>query len=307
MRLKETRSAGEGLERSCQGTVAGWLASSRPVGGVELFSAWFAGEAYQKHRHDTYAIGVTDSGVQVFDYRGSVHASTPGRMVVLYPDEVHNGRAGTGEGFGYRIVYVEPVLLADAVRTLRGRPYPLLFVKEPVSTNAGLSRAIDAAFRAPLDSLAVDSLVVDVAQELIAGERGGARPVISRRVDVRAIECARQFLDAEKTRVVHSRELESVTGMTRYDLARQFRIMFGTSPYRYLLMRRLEFAREQIHRERPLIEVALDSGFADQAHFTRVFRSAFGLTPARYRALREAQPASGRIGYSAARRRPVSS
>ena len=62
--------------------------------------------------------------------------------------------------------------------------------------------------------------------------------------------------------------------------------MFGTSPYRYLLMRRLDFAREQIHQERPLVEVACDAGFADQAHFTRAFKSAFGLTPARYRALR---------------------
>lgn len=296
MRPKETRSAGEGLERSCQGTAAGWLASSRPAGGVELFRAWFAGEAYRRHRHDTYAIGVTDSGVQVFDYRGSVHASTPGQVVVLYPDEVHDGRAGTDDGFGYRIVYVEPSLLTEAVRSLRGRPSPLPLVSEPVSANAMLSRAVDAAFRAPLEPLAVDSLIVDLARGLMAGERGGAGPVISRRVDGRAMERARQFLDAEKTRVVHSRELESVTGLTRYDLSRQFRLMFGTSPYRYLLMRRLEFARERIHRQRPLVEVAFDAGFADQAHFTRAFRSALGLTPARYRALRasrsSASPAS---------------
>jgi AraC-like DNA-binding protein len=292
MHPKEARSAGEGLERSCQGTVSGWLASSRPAGGVELFSAWFAGEAYRKHRHDTYAIGVTDAGVQVFDYRGTAHASTPGRVVVLYPDEVHDGRAGTDEGFGYRIVYVEPFLLTDAVRSLRGRPCPLPFVSEPVSTNAILSRAIDAAFRAPLTSLAVDGLIVDLARGLMAGERGSTRSVISRRVDVRAIERARQFLDAEKTRVVHSRELESVTGLTRYDLSRQFWIMCGTSPYRYLLMRRLEFAREQIHGGRSLVEVAFDAGFADQAHFTRAFRSAFGLTPARYRALRASRRSS---------------
>jgi AraC-like DNA-binding protein len=88
---------------------------------------------------------------------------------------------------------------------------------------------------------------------------------------------------------VHSAELESVTGLTRYDLARQFRHMFGTSPYRYLLMRRLDFARELIHQQRSLVDVACDAGFADQAHFTRVFRSAFGLTPARYRALRAGQ------------------
>src|SRR5262249_54620920 len=156
MSLNDTRSAGEGLERSCQGTVAGWLASSRPAEGVELLSAWFAGEAYQKHRHDTYAIGVTDSGVQVFDYRGSVHVSSPGQVAVLYPDEVHDGRAGTDEGFGYRIVYVEPVLLTEAVRTFGGRPTPLPFVSEPVSTNATLARAIYPAFRAPLEPPAVD-------------------------------------------------------------------------------------------------------------------------------------------------------
>ena len=77
-----------------------------------------------------------------------------------------------------------------------------------------------------------------------------------------------------------------MAGLTRYDLARQFRSMCGTSPYRYLLMRRLDLARDLIHQGRSLVDVAYDAGFADQAHFTRVFRSAFGLTPARYRTLR---------------------
>jgi AraC-like DNA-binding protein len=287
MRSKETRSGGEGLERSCAPAGQGWIASTRPVGGVELFRAWFAGEAYRKHRHDTYAIGVTDRGIQVFDYRGSARTSVPGQVVVLYPDEVHDGRAGTDEGFGYRIVYVEPSHLAEALRVLRGRPYPLPFVGEPVSTNARLSRAVEAAFRAPLEPLAADSLVVALAEGLMDDERGG-RPAASR-VHAPVIERARQFLDAERTRVVHSAELESITGLTRYDLARQFRIMFGTSPYRYLLMRRLDAARERIHQHRPLVEVACDAGFADQAHFTRAFKSAFGLTPARYRALRTGQ------------------
>jgi AraC-like DNA-binding protein len=299
MQLKQTRSGGVGLERSCQGTVAGWIVSRKPVGGVELFSAWFAGAAYQKHRHDAYAVGVTDSGVQVFDYRGSVHVSTPGQVTVLYPDEVHDGRAGTSDGFGYRIVYVEPSLLAEAVRVLRGRPAPLPFVGEPVSTNPRLSRAIEEAFRAPLESLAVDTLVVDLAEGLAAAEGGGAPPGVSRRVDVRALERARQFLHAGKTRVVRSQELESITGLTRYELSRQFRMLFGTSPYRYLLMRRLDYARERMHRDRPLVEVACDAGFADQAHFTRAFRSAFGLTPAHYRALlRGANPAREANGAS---------
>jgi len=244
--------------------------------------------AYAKHRHDTYAICLTDCGVQVFDYRGSTRASTPGQVVVLYPDEIHDGRAGTDDGFGYRIIYVEPSHLSDALRMLCGRAYPLPFISEPVLTNAKLAQAVRRAFESEvlLEPLAVDSIVVDLAEGLLAAERGGGRPVTSCRVDIWAITRAREFLDAERTRVVRSTELESISGLTRYDLARQFRLVLGTSPYRYLLMRRLEFARQQIHLGRPLVEVACEAGFADQAHFTRTFKLACGLTPARYRALR---------------------
>jgi AraC-like DNA-binding protein len=289
--VQESRSGGEGLERSCR---TSWLVGSRPVAGVELLSAWLAGDAYQKHRHDTYAIGVTVSGVQVFDYRGAEHASTPGHVVVLYPDEVHDGRAGTAAGFGYRIVYVDPSVLAEAIRGVGGRPYPLPFVRDPVSASAPLARAIDAAFGAPPEPLALDTLLVDLARGLLA--TAGTALSSSRRVDVAAMARARQLLDAAGTRVVHSRELEKVTGLRRYDVARQFRVLYGTSPHRYALRRRLDVAREALHRGRPLVEIAADTGFADQAHFTRAFRAAFGLTPARYRALYSRAPAAPRAG-----------
>ena len=286
MRSEQTRSGGQGLERSCRPPDGGWIASDGPVDGVERFRAWFAGAAYHKHRHDTYAIGVTDRGVQAFDYRGAERVSTPGQVVVLHPDEVHDGRAATADGFGYRIVYVEPARLSEAFRALCGRPYPLPFVREPVSLNGLLARAIRRAFDGPLESLAIDGLVTELAEGLLAGEGRGARPAASRRVDVAAVARARQLLDAERTRVVHSTELEAITGLTRYDLARQFRLVLGTSPYRYLLMRRLDLAREGIHRGRPLADVAFEAGFADQAHLTRVFKVALGLTPAAYRTLR---------------------
>ena len=176
--------------------------------------------------------------------------------------------------------------LSEALRALRGRACPLPFVRDPVSASARLSRVLDAAFRLPMEPLAADSLLVDLAEGLLEAEPPGGSCEASRRIDSRAVERARRFLDAERTRVVHSAELESVAGLTRYDLARQFRSMCGTSPYRYLLMRRLDLARDLIHQGRSLVDVAYDAGFADQAHFTRVFRSAFGLTPARYRTLR---------------------
>ncbi len=276
------RSAREGLERSCGPRE--WVRGRAPVAGVELLRAWFRGRAFAPHRHDTYAIGVTEAGIQVFDYRGRVERCVPGDVVVLHPDETHDGRAGGEDGFGYRIVYVEPARIAAAVHAIRGRPAALPFAREPVSRNPTLARAVTAAFRAPAEPLALDALVLRLAEGLVEGD-GDGRPAGAPRVDQRALDRARAFLD-DRHAIVRSTELEALTGLSRYELARQFRVRYGTSPYRYSLLRRLDFARSRLSAETPLAELALEAGFSDQAHFTRMFRAAYGVTPGRYARLR---------------------
>jgi AraC-like DNA-binding protein len=265
-----------GLERSC---ARDWVRCGEAEGGVQRMSAWFGGAAFARHRHDTYAIGLTDSGVQRFYYRGETHSSMPGEAVVLHPDEPHDGFAGTAEGFGYRILYVDPARVAAAASAIAGHARPLPFVRRPVVKAGKLARALRAAFDGPLEPLAADTIVLQVTESLLEGLDDSTV-----RIDAKAVERARQLLDAADDRVVRSAELETASGLSRFELARQFRARLGTSPYRYSLLRRLARSRDRIH-DRPLAELALAAGFADQAHFTRAFRQAFGVTPARYRKL----------------------
>jgi AraC-like DNA-binding protein len=276
-------SAREGLEGSC----GDWVRSRGPVGGVELLQAWFRGHGFATHRHDTYAIGVTDVGVQTFDYRGSVERSLRGEVTVLHPDEKHDGRAGTDGGFGYHIVYVAPDRIGAAVRAITGRPTPLPFVREPVGVHPLLAGAVTEAFSSGLEPLARDVLVLRLAEGLLAADPSLLRDASVPRLDVAGLARARAFLDSCRS-IVRSAELESVSGLSRYELARQFRARYGTSPYRYSLLRRLDFARDGLRRgERP-IDLALEAGFADQAHFTRMFVSTYGMTPGRYATLHAA-------------------
>jgi AraC family transcriptional regulator len=58
----------------------------------------------------------------------------------------------------------------------------------------------------------------------------------------------------------------------------------GSSPHRYLTLRRVEVAKRLIALGRcSLAEIALDAGFGSQANFTRVFRKITGITPGQYR------------------------
>ncbi|QBD74918.1 AraC family transcriptional regulator [Ktedonosporobacter rubrisoli] len=279
---KHSKASGAGLERLC---TQDWMQSTETEYGIEFFEAWFQRSAYQKHRHDTYALCLTTTGVQAFTYRGATQISLPGQVVVLHPDELHDGYAATQEGYGYRQLYVEPALIFEALQAMRPRHCSLPFVRTPVVMNRKLSAAIIAAFQGTREPLAIDSIIVQLAEGLLEADPSCQQIAQPRHLDVVALKRARQYLDTQKTRVVHSRELEAITGLTRYELARQFRQMCGTSPYRYLLMRRLNLAREQLVQGRPLVDVALEAGFADQAHFSRMFKATFGFTPALYRTL----------------------
>lgn len=283
-------NAGHGLERSCKAPQQ-WVRTRGPVDGLEILRATLAGTAFEPHRHDTYGIGLTEHGVQRFTYRGSVETSIPGKVVVLHPDEVHDGRAGTGGSFGYLIVYVHPGRIADALEAIAGRATPLPFVRDAVASYPRLAKAISAAVRADLEPLAIDSAVSQLAEALAA--ESGATQLPRVRLDAVAVQRGRHFLDATQ-RVVRGEELERITGLNRYDFARQFRFRYGTSPYRYSLMRRLDHARDRLTAGAVIADAALAGGFADQAHFTRWFKAAYGMTPGRF-----AKLAAAPLGNSA--------
>ena len=108
---------------------------------------------------------------------------------------------------------------------------------------------------------------------------------VQRHLDHAALDRVRAFLDAERS-IVRSADLEAVSGLSRFELARQFRARFGTSPYRYSLVRRLDLARRALQHRASLADIALDGRLRRPgAFFARVQG---GLWPAA-RALPRAQ------------------
>lgn len=273
------------------GAARDYLVLDEPQAGLQRLVAQFEGHAYDPHRHETYAIGITEWGVQSFRYRGAERASLRGQIIVLHPDEPHDGHAGLPSGFGYRMLYIDPALVQRALGGFGPPPFVPDVVGEDAETTGILAEAF-TDFPAPLEPLAVDGVVVRLADALARrGDCGPRRPQGARAGA--PVEAARAFLVAECGRVVSSSELEAVSGLDRFSLAREFRAVLGTSPHRYLVGRRLDLARALIMSGARLADAAAEAGFVDQSHLTRHFKARYGVTPGRWAALAQADPRAG--------------
>jgi AraC-like DNA-binding protein len=109
-----------------------------------------------------------------------------------------------------------------------------------------------------------------------AAMRGGLAPWQERR--------AKELMRASPDGELSLGRLAAECGLSPRHFGRAFRVSTGMPPHRWLLLHRVERAKELLGtRVLSLADVAAFSGFADQSHFTRVFKSVAGVTPGAWR------------------------
>ena len=241
---------------------------------IERVTNRLVGAAFSPHRHDTYTVALTMAGVQAFNYRRDMRYSLPGQVLVLHPDELHDGRCHDEAGFSYWAAYIPPTHMQTV---LGGAELP--FVSNGVSTNpaliaAAMTMVVDCA--GVEDPGAYEDALYDLAQAM---NQEAGKVATVRTANRTAVWQAREFLDTAVVVGARLDELEQVTGCDRWQLSRDFRALLGTSPYRYLQHRRVDLAKRLLREGATLADAAHGAGFADQSHFGRTFRKAVGLTP----------------------------
>lgn len=109
-----------------------------------------------------------------------------------------------------------------------------------------------------------------------ASAQGGLTPQQLRRVT--------EYMTAHLAEPVGLQELAALAQLSRSYFCRAFRRSTGLPPHQWLQRERVNRAKEQLLAASPPIsEIALATGFADQAHFTRVFGRHVGVSPALWR------------------------
>lgn len=251
---------------------------------VESRRACHSRTCYKAHSHPTFSIGAVDAGFSRFTGAGMGQTRlTPGTLVLVPAQRVHACNPEPGQAWSYQMLHLD----AEWLQRLRLES----------GLEAGAPGAPARVSRSPLlyrQFCALNELLFSSAAPL---EKDAALVAFIGEHDFSAHQCLAEApalapsMLAELLERLQHQDLAAVTldglaaqaGLGRYALIRAFASATGMTPHAYLLNARVNQARELLRQGLQLADVAYRLGFADQAHFQRVFKAHAGVTPGVYR------------------------
>jgi AraC-like DNA-binding protein len=241
-------------------------------------------QGFKPHTHDTLMLGVLTDGCKAFERERRTYVAPAGTVSIVNAHELHTGRRHHGDELRYIALYLPNDLVSEAAF---GEPGRACYFRRAVAEDCELHEALGRLARGVASGasrLARES-AVSAAMRLLVGRHGDARlPFPKRRVaEPGGVRKARELLLARYAEDLSVGEIANAAQTSRFHLMRAFRDHVGVPLHAYQLQLRIEQAKTLLVGGRPIVDVALELGFADQSHFTKRFRSLVGLPPGAYR------------------------
>ena len=255
-------------------------------GAFDAFSAVRFADRFPPHFHDTFAIGVIESGMSRLRTPRGEWIAGAGTILAFSPHEIHCAEPLSKAGYTYRMIYPGREMLEEiGIRSIAAGEQGPLFCS-PVIYDPALAAEFVEAHTPLMDGVSLSAAQIRLIGVLrnIAGryrERLSPRGKPGAR-DRAAVQRALEILHTGYTRQVRLRTLADECGLSPFHLLRLFRDAVGVPPHAYLVQLRVNRAQALLREGHSVSEVAHVCGFSDQPHFTRTFKRTVGVPPGQY-------------------------
>lgn len=240
---------------------------------------------YTRHSHEHFSIGAITAGCSTYVHEQSQFKVNVGTVVLMNPGDVHACNPIDDQPWSYLMLYVDTAWLTDL-------QHQLGFSDDLAFRRFTLTHTVDVDVFAGLQALY--EVLVDPRQDVLRKQSAAVEFFTEVQLRLNPVdqpprepnfklERAAEFIRDHCTQMLKLEDICEAAQLSPSYLIRAFKQHFGMTPHAFLVNRRIQFAREQLRNGKLIADVALQAGFADQAHFQRAFKQHLAATPGQYR------------------------
>lgn len=239
--------------------------------------------SYKKHFHEEYSVGAVRTGSTKVWCGGREWLTKEGQYLSIPPGMPHSCNPDETSEWKYHMLFIRP----DWIKR-QGWPADRL-LQEPLLLQPAvgyrltnwMNRLIQC-FANRLGPLETETAALEIMQIIRSGatkEENGAGYGGS---EAAALQAVREHLKEHARDKVTLADLEQLSGLSRYHLVHAFKRAYRVPPHAYQNVVRINAAKKELTKDRSIAEVALETGFFDQSHFSKCFKDVVGVSPLKY-------------------------
>ncbi len=236
--------------------------------------------SYKKHAHEEYSLSIVDHGSSSFWYEGKTTEICPKTVVLLPPESMHACNPVQENRWQYKMLYINAKWFRNFMKNRGSRLINTPIIRYASYNIFNMTNQMLVNLSGNASPLEKEASILGVFEQIIRRDQG--IDDIDYRRNESKVKVIREYLHSNFLKRVTLDQLEQVSGLNKFNIIHLFKEAFNITPHNYQTSLRINHAKKELRKLRPIIEVALDTGFYDQSHFSKVFKNYVGITPDKY-------------------------
>jgi AraC-like DNA-binding protein len=253
--------------------------------GIEAYHFEGIMQKFPNHFHEHYVIGFIESGRRFLVCKNKEYTVEAGDLLLFNPLDSHACEQVDGKTLDWRCLNIDKEIMRRVGGEITGTDEPPVFTTNVARQSDAVStlKQLHSSIMSEDKDFDKEENFYFLIEQLLSEY---TRPVPEETVPTgTGILAVSEYIEKHYAEAITLSDLSRISGVNKYRLLRSFTLQKGITPYQYLSTTRVNNAKALLEAGMPLIEVAAQTGFADQSHFTRFFKNFIGLTPRMYQSL----------------------
>lgn len=253
-------------------------------GNLELLKGSYTNFQFKPHFHESYTLIIIIGGVADYSYQKEKYVVPSGSFMVLNPGEIHTGKSIGHERWDFVSMYIPQDFMRDSIKHYGNNYLPYFDKKiyhDRTLAAQGL-RFFENWIASKNDSIEHRvSFLQFLANVITKYSSSNYSPFQSLNDDLSVASSIKDYIHERYESNIKLNDISKLSGLSQFHALRIFKSLYGIPPRQYMINLRVEKAKELLQHHSST-DVALKTGFFDQAHFIRSFKSRVGISPKQF-------------------------
>lgn len=251
---------------------------------ILLYKGHFNAFESHKHVHEEYTITLVQAGEMNTFIDGFSHNFKESTILTINPDKVHACKTEKKIGYKYNSVYFKPSFL-DHIFQNDSLSKNIYFDKNTLENKNLYERFCSLILqdeKCLISTFDFECEFIDILKEIMHLNSTTHININSKHHDS-IIKKAKEYMNDNFHLELTLDDIVQELEISKYHFIKIFKEIMHVSPHTYLMLKRVEKAKQALQKGESLINTAYNCGFNDQSHLNRRFKAITGLTPGSYK------------------------